>query len=130
MAYETILCETKGRVAIITLSRPDALNALNTQLVGELAEALTGYDRDDAIGAIVITGSEKAFAAGADIKEMAPKSFMDVYREDFAANWDVAARCRQARHRGCRRLLPRRRLRTCDAMRFHPGCGHSQVRTA
>ncbi|CFX12840.1 putative enoyl-CoA hydratase [Candidatus Filomicrobium marinum] len=95
MAYETILCETKGRVAIITLSRPDALNALNTQLVGELAEALTGYDRDDAIGAIVITGSEKAFAAGADIKEMAPKSFMDVYREDFAANWDVAARCRK-----------------------------------
>lgn len=95
MTFETILCETKGRVATITLNRPEALNALNSRLVHELAEALGAYDRDDAIGAMIITGSEKAFAAGADIKEMASKSFMEVYRENFAGDWDAAARCRK-----------------------------------
>lgn len=95
MAYETILCETKGRIAVITLNRPEALNALNSRLFSELADALGQYERDDAIGAIIITGSDKAFAAGADIKEMAPKSFMDVFREDLAADWDVVARCRK-----------------------------------
>jgi enoyl-CoA hydratase len=95
MAFETILCETKDRVATITLNRPKALNALNSRLVHELAEALSAYERDKAIGAIIITGSEKAFAAGADIKEMAPKSFMEVFQEDFASDWDAVARCRK-----------------------------------
>lgn len=95
MTYETIIVETSGRVGQITLNRPQALNALNSQLIADLTEALTKFEADDAIGAVLITGSEKAFAAGADIKEMAPKSYMDVYTEDFAATWDVAAHCRK-----------------------------------
>jgi len=95
MSYNNIVVETEGRVGVITLDRPEALNALNSELIGELACALQGFETDDAIGAIVITGSEKAFAAGADIKEMAPKSFQEVYAEDFAAQWDCAARCRK-----------------------------------
>ncbi len=94
-AYENILVETDGRVGIITLNRPKALNALNSALIGELRCALAGFEGDDGIGAIVITGSQKAFAAGADIKEMAPKSYQEAYAEDFAANWDCAARCRK-----------------------------------
>ncbi len=94
-AYSNLLIEIHGRVGLITLNRPKALNALNSELIDELACALRGFELNDGIGAIVITGSEKAFAAGADIKEMAQKSFMDVYREDFAASWDVAARCRK-----------------------------------
>jgi enoyl-CoA hydratase len=69
VAFEMILTETHGRTALIRLNRPQALNALCDQLMGELGDALAGYDADDAIAAIVITGSEKAFAAGADIKE-------------------------------------------------------------
>ncbi|MCH9808140.1 MAG: enoyl-CoA hydratase [Alphaproteobacteria bacterium] len=95
MSYETILVETVGRVGTITLNRPEALNALNSKLIGELDCALSGFDHDDEIGAIVITGSEKAFAAGADIKEMAPKSYMDVYKEDFAAGWGNVSQCRK-----------------------------------
>lgn len=95
MSYETILTATDNRVATITLHRPDALNALNSKLAGELKDALAGFEADEGIGAVLLTGSEKAFAAGADIKEMAPKSYMDVYREDFAAGWDAAARCRK-----------------------------------
>jgi enoyl-CoA hydratase len=95
MSYKTIIAETEGRVGTITLNRPGALNALNSALVGELAQALAGFEEDDGIGAILITGSEKAFAAGADIKEMAPKSYMDVYKEDFACSWDAAFRCRK-----------------------------------
>lgn len=83
MAYETIIFETKDDVALITLNRPDALNALNTQLLGELADAVAGADKNDKIRCIVLTGSEKAFAAGADIKEMADKSFVDMYRSNF-----------------------------------------------
>jgi enoyl-CoA hydratase len=91
--YETILVEIRGRVALVTLNRPQALNALNSTLVGELNAALDGLDRDPGIGCVVITGSEKAFAAGADIKEMQDKSFPDVYLEDFITSWDrVAAR--------------------------------------
>jgi enoyl-CoA hydratase len=71
MPYEMILTETQGKVAVIRLNRPQALNALCDQLMGELGQALRGYDADPAIAAIVVTGSEKAFAAGADIKEMA-----------------------------------------------------------
>ena len=74
MPYEMILTETRGNVGLVTLNRPDARNALNRQLLGELMDALEAFDRDDRIGAMVIAGSEKAFAAGADIKEMADRS--------------------------------------------------------
>lgn len=75
MVYETILVETRGKVGLIRLNRPQALNALNLQLVSELVDALRAFDKDDAIGAIVLTGSEKAFAAGADIKGNAEPDF-------------------------------------------------------
>lgn len=86
--YETILVERAGRVATITLNRPKALNALNTTLMNELVTAAEELDSDPGIGAIVITGSDKAFAAGADIKEMAPKTYMEVYAEDLFSAWD------------------------------------------
>lgn len=94
MAYETIKTETRGKVGLITLDRPEALNALNNQLVDELVDAVAAYDADEAIGCIVVTGSEKAFAAGADIKEMQPKSYMDVYKEDLFAKAGQIAECR------------------------------------
>lgn len=83
MAYETILVETDEHVLTITLNRPEALNALNAQLLGELGQALAAADRDKNVRAIIITGSEKAFAAGADIKEMSEKSFVDMFSEDY-----------------------------------------------
>lgn len=96
MAYKTILLEKKGAVALITLDRPEALNALNEQLMDELTDALLALEIDDDIGITVITGSEKAFAAGADINEMASKNYMDVFMEDFiTANWEEASRCRK-----------------------------------
>src|SRR5258706_10650675 len=96
MAYETILTETRGPVALITLNRPKALNALSAQLVQEMSRALDGYEDDDAIGAIVITGSERAFAAGADIKEMQNKSFTEAYLQDFITkDWERVTRCRK-----------------------------------
>ena len=94
MAYETIKVETKGRVGLVTLDRPEALNALNAQLVGELVDAVMAFDASEDIGCIVIAGAEKAFAAGADIKEMAPKSYMDVYKEDLFAHAGKIADCR------------------------------------
>ncbi len=93
-AYETILTETTGRVARITLNRPKALNALNLQTLNELTAALAAFDRDPQIGCIVLTGSERAFAAGADIKEMAGQSFIDMHRADWFAGWDAVARTR------------------------------------
>ncbi len=96
MAYEMIIAEAKGAVGLITLNRPKALNALCNQLVAELGQALDAFEADDAIGAIVITGSEKAFAAGADIKEMKDKTFMDCYLEDFITSaWERTAKCRK-----------------------------------
>ncbi len=96
MAYQNILVEKKGAVGIVTLNRPDALNALNKALMDELTLALDEYEADDNVHCIVVTGSQKAFAAGADIKEMQPKSYMDVYKEDFiTANWERATRCRK-----------------------------------
>jgi enoyl-CoA hydratase len=89
MAYENILVETKGRVGIIRLNRPKALNALCDALVRELGRALDGFENDPNIGAVVLTGSEKAFAAGADIKEMKDRSYMDVYLQDFiTSGWE------------------------------------------
>jgi enoyl-CoA hydratase len=95
MSYQNILVETKGRVGIIRLNRPQALNALNRALMSELSQAIEAYDADDAIGAMLITGNEKAFAAGADIKEMADKSFTEAYLGNFAADWDRTARARK-----------------------------------
>jgi enoyl-CoA hydratase len=96
MAYENILVETRGPVGLITLNRPDALNALCATLIEELGEALDGFETDDAIGAIVLTGSDKAFAAGADIKEMSEKTYMDVYKQDFiTSGWERVAQCRK-----------------------------------
>ncbi|QEE27929.1 enoyl-CoA hydratase [Terriglobus albidus] len=92
---ETLLIETRGRVALITLNRPGALNALNRQAMQELAEATRHFDRDPNIGCIVITGSEKAFAAGADIKEMQHQSFMDVYLADWFSGWEELTRTRK-----------------------------------
>ncbi len=87
MAYETILVEKRGAVGLVTLNRPKALNALNHQLMTELDGALTAFDADPGIAATVITGSEKAFAAGADIREMAEKDFAEVYGTDFIGFW-------------------------------------------
>jgi enoyl-CoA hydratase len=95
MAYENILVETRGRVALVTLNRPKALNALNSALIAELGRALAAFEADARIGCIVITGSEKAFAAGADIKEMAGKSYMDALLDDFIASWGAVANARK-----------------------------------
>jgi enoyl-CoA hydratase len=95
MAYETILTETRGRVGLITLNRPGQLNALNDQLIREVNQALDGFEADEGIGAIVVTGSDKAFAAGADIKEMQNKTYIEAYKEDFIASWERIARCRK-----------------------------------
>ncbi len=89
MAYENILTETRGRVGLITLNRPKALNALNDRLMDELGDALGGFDADENIGCIVVTGSEKAFAAGADIAAMKSWTYMDVYKTEYITrNWE------------------------------------------
>ncbi|MGR3716069.1 MAG: enoyl-CoA hydratase [Thermohalobaculum sp.] len=96
MAYENIIVETREHVGLITLNRPKALNALNAALMREMGEVLMKFDADETIGAIVITGSDKAFAAGADIKEMQSKSFVDAYKEDFiTAEWETVTRVRK-----------------------------------
>jgi enoyl-CoA hydratase len=95
MSYEHILTETQGRVGIIRLNRPQALNALNLALKAELSLAIDGFEADPNIGCMLITGSEKAFAAGADIKEMADKNFTDAFLGNFAGNWDRAAKARK-----------------------------------
>jgi enoyl-CoA hydratase len=91
MSYDTIIVETRGKVGLITLNRPQALNALNSTLLTEVNQALDGFDADRNVGCIVITGSEKAFAAGADIKEMSDLSYPDTYLDDFCAGWDRVA---------------------------------------
>ncbi|WP_024586715.1 enoyl-CoA hydratase [Aliihoeflea sp. 2WW] len=95
MAYETILVETRGRVGLITLNRPKALNALNSEVLKDVVAAAEAFEADPKIGAIVLTGSEKAFAAGADIKEMHSKSYIDMYMEDFFSGWDAFTRIRK-----------------------------------
>ena len=95
MNYNSIIVEVRGRVGVVTLNRPSSLNALNAGLISELNSALDGFEADDDIGCVVITGSEKAFAAGADIKEMQDKTFLQAYREDFLSDWDRVTRCRK-----------------------------------
>ncbi len=95
MSYEHIILDRTERVAKITLNRPKALNALNSELVAELNAALDDLEADEAIGAIVLTGSEKAFAAGADIKEMQSKSFIDAETGDFIGPWSRITQCRK-----------------------------------
>ncbi|HLG87424.1 MAG TPA: enoyl-CoA hydratase [Alphaproteobacteria bacterium] len=96
MSYENILVETHGAVGLIRLNRPKALNALCDALMTELGQALEVFEEDDAIGAIVLTGSEKAFAAGADIKEMAGLSYIDVYLDDFITKrWQKVTFCKK-----------------------------------
>jgi enoyl-CoA hydratase len=95
MAYENIVVETKGRVGIIRLNRPNALNALNAALMAEVTQAVGAFEADANIGCMLITGSEKAFAAGADIKEMADKTFIDAFGSDFAGSWDRVSRARK-----------------------------------
>jgi enoyl-CoA hydratase len=96
VSYENIIAETRGKVGLITLNRPKALNALNDTLIDELGAALDSFEADANIGCIVITGSEKAFAAGADIGAMAGWNFMDVYKANYISrNWDRIIRCRK-----------------------------------
>ena len=96
MTYETLIVETADAVTLIRLNRPSALNALNGQLMDELTAALDAAEADAAVRCIVITGSDRAFAAGADIKEMATKSYDEVFREDFITrNWERVASCRK-----------------------------------
>jgi len=95
MNYDNLIVESRGRVGLIRLNRPQALNALNRALMRELGKALEAFGADKNIGCIVITGSEKAFAAGADIKEMADKEFTEVYFDDFCADWHQAAAARK-----------------------------------
>src|SRR3979409_231558 len=96
MAYENIIVDTRGKVGLITLDRPKAMNALSPDLMRELAAARDAFEADENIGCVVITGSDKAFAAGADIKAMKEKTYMDVYQEDFiTAEWERVTRCRK-----------------------------------
>lgn len=95
MTYENILVETRGNVGLITLNRPSALNALNGALIEDLYQALVAFETDDNIGCLVLTGSEKAFAAGADIKEMQTRDYMDVYMGDFISRWEKIAQVRK-----------------------------------
>ena len=96
MAYENIIVDTQDQVGIITLNRPQALNALCADLIRELAEALDAFEADTGVGCIVVTGSEKAFAAGADIKEMQNFNYMDAYQRDFITDgWERLAQCRK-----------------------------------
>src|SRR5690554_7200899 len=96
MSYQNILVERRGRVGLVTLNRPQALNALCDALIAELGRALDEFESDDGIHVVVITGSDKAFAAGADIKEMKDRDFVDVYASDFITRgWERVAHCRK-----------------------------------
>ena len=95
MTFQNIIVETRGRVGLVTLNRPQALNALNAALIVDLTKALDAFEADEGIGCIVITGSEKAFAAGADIKEMQSKTYMEAYKGDFIESWQRVTLCRK-----------------------------------
>ena len=96
MTEKNVLTETRENVIIATLNRPDALNALNDQLMDDLSLIVDEYEKNNDLKCLILTGSEKAFAAGADIKQMQPNSYMDVYKEDFITrNWERISRCRK-----------------------------------
>src|ERR1700741_5140110 len=95
MAYANIIVETQGRVGLIRLNRPQALNALSSPLIEDLNKALEAFETDPGIGAIVLTGSDKAFAAGADIKEMQDKGFADFFLGAFISRWEKVARAQK-----------------------------------
>jgi enoyl-CoA hydratase len=95
MTSKPLKTETRGRVAILTLNRPEALNALNSEMMNEVCDAVAKYSADEKIGAMVLTGSDKAFAAGADIKEMQDQSYMDVFLSDFFNRWNEIADARK-----------------------------------
>ncbi|HEX3487253.1 MAG TPA: enoyl-CoA hydratase [Micropepsaceae bacterium] len=96
MDYQTLIVTRQGKVGIVTLNRPQALNALNSQLMDELTAVIDGFEADDSVRCVIITGSEKAFAAGADIGEMKSKTFAEVYKEDFITkNWERVSRARK-----------------------------------
>ena len=96
MTEKNVLTEVKDSLMIARLNRPEALNALNDELMDELSAVVDKYESDESLKCLILTGSEKAFAAGADIKQMQPKSYMDVYKEDFITkNWERIARCRK-----------------------------------
>jgi enoyl-CoA hydratase len=93
--YNTVLVETRGAVTLVTLNRPQALNALNSEVLRELIEVFSAYDADSSQGCLVLAGSEKAFAAGADIKEMSSQGFADMYASDFFAGWEKVTATRK-----------------------------------
>lgn len=95
MSYKHIVVETRDQAGFVKLNRPKAMNALNSELIAELNRALDIFESGEEIGAIVITGSDTAFAAGADIKEMQPKNYVDVFSSDFIGKWDRLSRCRK-----------------------------------
>jgi enoyl-CoA hydratase len=95
MAYQTLLVETDGAVGLICLNRPEALNALNAQVLRDIAAALDAWEHDDAVRCVVLTGSERAFAAGADIKEMAEKAYAEAMKQDLFGGWDRVSRFRK-----------------------------------
>lgn len=95
MAYDTILMETRGEVGLVTLNRPKALNALSNAVLADLTDALKKLEADAKIGAVVLTGSEKAFAAGADIKEMQSLDYVDAYTQDYGTGWEAVGRFRK-----------------------------------
>ncbi|KAJ1496328.1 enoyl-CoA hydratase mitochondrial precursor [Baffinella frigidus] len=94
-AYENIIVTTQGKVGLITLNRPKALNALNSALIAELGAAIRAFDKNSDVSVVVLTGADKAFAAGADIKEMKDKSFMECFKQDFISNWGDIAKSRK-----------------------------------
>src|SRR5512142_1848368 len=144
MSFETILVDRQDRVAAITLNRPQALNALNGQVMNEVTAAAAELDDDAGVGAIIVTGSAKAFAAGADIKEMAALSFADVFASDYFAAWGkfaavrtptIAAVCGYALGGGCELAMMCDVLIAADTAKFGqpeitlgvlPGMGGSQ----
>ena len=130
MTYEYILTETHERVGLVRLNRPKALNALSHALLSELMDALAAFDADPAIGAIVLTGDERAFAAGADIKEMADATPVEMLMSDRTAIFERMRAGEEAAHRGRLRLVPGRRQRAGAGVRYGGGFRDGQIRPA